>query len=100
MGELANQSGHLRDRGPGIVKRRQRKIAALQIVLAFAIGLALTSGSLAALHAIAEPGRAVELIVLIGANLLATIVRFVLLRGWVFHPRRSAETITRESSAQ
>lgn len=66
----------------------------------FAVGLALTSGSLAALHAIAEPGRAVELIVLIGANLLATIVRFVLLRGWVFHPRRSAETITRESSAQ
>ena len=45
------------------------------------------------------PTKSGEL-VLIGANLLATIVRFVLLRGWVFHPRRSAETITRESSAQ
>jgi putative flippase GtrA len=28
--------------------------------------------------------------VLIAANLLATVVRFVLLRGWVFHPRRTA----------
>ena len=72
----------------------------LEGLFVFAVGLGLTSGSLALLHTLAEPGRAVELIVLIGANLLATIVRFVLLRGWVFHPRRSAETITRESSAQ
>ena len=27
--------------------------------------------------------------VLVTANLLATAVRFVLLRGWVFHPRRN-----------
>jgi hypothetical protein len=27
--------------------------------------------------------------VLVAANLLATAVRFELLRGWVFHPRRN-----------
>ncbi|CAN5425057.1 bifunctional glycosyltransferase family 2/GtrA family protein [soil metagenome] len=58
-------------------------------LMVFAIGLALTSGSLAALHYFGEPARAVELLVLVGANLLATVVRFVLLRGWVFHPRRN-----------
>jgi hypothetical protein len=26
---------------------------------------------------------------LVAANLVATAVRFVLLRGWVFHPRRA-----------
>ena len=41
------------------------------------------------LHAIvAEPHHLVELAVLVLANLVATAVRFVLLRGWVFHPRR------------
>lgn len=58
-------------------------------LVVFGIGLALTSGSLAALHYFGEPSRAVELLVLVGANLLATVVRFVLLRGWVFHPRRN-----------
>ena len=59
-------------------------------LLVFGIGLAMTSGSLALLTAIAEPSRVVELVVLVAANLLATVVRFVLLRGWVFHPRRTA----------
>jgi putative flippase GtrA len=58
-------------------------------LVVFAVGLALTSGSLAALHYFGEPARVVELLVLVGANLLATVVRFVLLRGWVFHPRRA-----------
>ena len=59
-------------------------------LLVFSIGLALTSGSLALLTAVADPSRVVELVVLVAANLLATVVRFVLLRGWVFHPRRTA----------
>jgi putative flippase GtrA len=54
-------------------------------LIAFGIGLALTSGALAALHAsTAQPGRAAELTVLIAANLTATLVRFLLYRGWVF----------------
>ena len=32
----------------------------------------------------------VELAVLMCANLAATVIRFLLLRGWVFHPRRNA----------
>ena len=59
-------------------------------LLVFGVGLGMTSGSLALLTAVAEPSRIVELAVLVAANLLATVVRFVLLRGWVFHPRRSA----------
>lgn len=35
-----------------------------------------------------QPHRMVELAVLVGANLAATAIRFVLLRGWVFHPLR------------
>jgi putative flippase GtrA len=59
-------------------------------LIVFGIALAITSGSLALLHALApEPGRYVDAIVLVAANLLATAARFVLLRGWVFHPRRN-----------
>jgi putative flippase GtrA len=51
----------------------------------FAVGLALTSGSLVALHAVtATPARAVEVAALVVANAAATLARFVLLRGWVF----------------
>jgi putative flippase GtrA len=51
----------------------------------FVLALALTSGSLAALHLlVSTPHRALELGVLVGANLTATLLRFVLLRRWVF----------------
>ncbi len=54
-------------------------------LIAFGIGLALTSGALAVLHhATARPGRVTEVSVLVAANLLATIVRFGLYRSWVF----------------
>ncbi len=72
-------------RGRAGVARHQ-----IEGLLVFGIGLALTSGSLALLSAVAEPSRPVEVVVLVAANLLATIVRFALLRGWVFHPRRTA----------
>ncbi|MDT5155245.1 MAG: hypothetical protein QOI01_6978 [Mycobacterium sp.] len=59
-------------------------------LIVFAIALAITSGALAGLHAFVEqPHRLLELSVLVLANLAATAVRFVLLRGWVFHPRRT-----------
>jgi putative flippase GtrA len=54
-------------------------------LIAFGIGLALTSGALAALHASsAHPVRGLEVSVLIAANLVATVIRFVLYRTWVF----------------
>jgi hypothetical protein len=56
----------------------------------FAIALTITSGSLVILHLfVADPHHLIELAVLVLANLMATAARFVLLRGWVFHPRRS-----------
>ncbi|GAB7068998.1 bifunctional glycosyltransferase family 2/GtrA family protein [Mycobacterium hodleri] len=59
-------------------------------LIVFAIALAITSGALAGLHAfVDQPHRMLEMSVLVLANLLATAVRFVLLRGWVFHPRRT-----------
>jgi len=62
-----------------------------QGLVVFAIGLGLTSGSLALLDAgSAHPPRAVELTVLIIANLVATGVRFLLMRIWVFNAARAA----------
>jgi putative flippase GtrA len=60
-------------------------------LIAFGIGLALTSGALVVLHtASARPSRAAEVAVLILANLVATVVRFGLYRSWVFrHTKRS-----------
>lgn len=52
-----------------------------QGLVVFALGLAVTSGSLFALHRwVPDPSRAVEVTVLVAANLVATIVRFVGLR--------------------
>jgi putative flippase GtrA len=69
-------------RGPGAGRHH------VQGLLVFALGLALTSGALAALHALTTaPARLVEVTVLVAANLLATALRFVLFREWVFAGR-------------
>ncbi|MGR6319208.1 glycosyltransferase family 2 protein [Micromonospora soli] len=73
----------------GVTGRRHAARHHLQGLLAFALGLALTSGSLALLHAAAgTPPRAVELAVLVAANLAATALRFTLLRLAMHHHRR------------
>ena len=60
-----------------------------QGLLAFGAGLALTSAALAALHSVtAHPARATEVTVLVLASLLATVIRFVIYRHWVFRQRR------------
>jgi putative flippase GtrA len=62
----------------------------LQGLVVFALGLGLTSGSLWLLARVAaSPPRFVELAVLVTANLLATALRFVLLRVWVFRSKES-----------
>ena len=72
---ISGRSGAVRAQGEGL--------------LVFGLGLAITSGSLAALDALVpQPGRLLELAVLLVANLVAGLVRFVLLRTWVFAPRR------------
>jgi putative flippase GtrA len=56
-------------------------------LIAFGIGLALTSGALAALGP-SHPGRLAEISVLVAANLVATVLRFLLFRHWVFGKQR------------
>src|SRR5580700_8263395 len=56
-------------------------------LIAFGIGLALTSGALAARPTHAS--RGLEVSVLVAANLVATVIRFVLYRTWVFGKSRA-----------
>jgi len=56
-----------------------------QGLAAFAVGLALTSGSLLALGQFApHSGVGREVAVLVAANLATTVVRFLLYRAWIF----------------
>jgi putative flippase GtrA len=69
----------------GIRGRAQAARHQARGLIAFGIGLALTSGALAGLHAaVARPSAVAEVTVLVGANLVATVVRFGLYRRWVF----------------
>ena len=57
--------------------------------LVFVLTLALTNCALLVLHGIdPSPPRAVELAVLVAANLTATVTRYVAMRTWVFAQRR------------
>jgi len=69
-----------------------------QGLVVFALGWGLTSSTLGVLHA-AVPGapRGAELAALVVANLAATLLRFVLLRHWVFRRRTSPAGPTRQA---
>lgn len=57
-------------------------------LVAFLVGLGLTSGSLWVLHAVSPvPDRAVEIAVLVLANAVSTLVRFLALRQLMAHRR-------------
>jgi putative flippase GtrA len=72
-------------RGPGAVRHHVQGLAI------FGLGLALTSGALALVAAVSTaPPRLLEVSVLVLANLLATALRFVLLREWVFRSKETA----------
>jgi putative flippase GtrA len=75
----------------GVSGRNGAARAQLEGLLVFGSGMAITSGSLYALDALAAspPAQLVELGVLVGANVVAGLLRFVLLRSWVFAPARS-----------
>ena len=66
-----------------------------QGLIVFALGLAVTSGSLFLLRRY-DPAasRGVELAVLITASVIATLLRFVLFRAWIFPQRRARATTT------
>jgi len=74
----------------GISGREHAVRHQLRGLIAFAAGLAVTSGALAMLHwIVAQPSMTAELAVLLVASLVATLARFALYRSWVF--RGSAE---------
>jgi putative flippase GtrA len=76
-------------RGPAGRGRHQ-----LQGLGVFAVGLALTSASLAGLQILdPSPGRGIEIAALLLANLAATAARFGLLRGWVFRPAAAPASV-------
>ncbi|WP_031464775.1 glycosyltransferase [Sciscionella sediminilitoris] len=83
----ANRRLTFRIRGKAHVGRHQ-----FEGLIVFALGFGLTSGSLWALHHYPGAGKGGELLVLVLANLAASVLRFILLRGWVFHPRRQPKT--------
>ncbi|WP_420880076.1 glycosyltransferase [Rhodococcus sp. (in: high G+C Gram-positive bacteria)] len=78
----------------GVRGRRGATRHQMQGLVVFGFGLAVTSGSLAALHRFA-PGASphLELAVLVAANLVATLSRFIGLR-WVFR-HGATEGVTR-----
>lgn len=72
----------------------------------FALGWAITAGSLALLDVVSpSASTSVELTVLVIANLAATLLRFLLLRGWVFrahlhHTSHQSDTRVSPSKGQ
>jgi len=65
----------------GITGRQHAARHQVKGLIAVGSGLALTSGALAVLH---SANRGLEVSVLVAANLVATVIRFVLYRTWVF----------------
>ena len=80
----------------GVRGRSARLQHQLQGLAVFAVGLALSTGALAAVHDISpHAGRSVEVATLVVANLAATLLRFLLFRSWVFRrPAHPAQPIT------
>jgi len=65
--------------------------AQLQGLLVLVLGLVLTSGALALLHGAAPAApRTAEIATLVVATAVATVLRFVLFRYWIFRAPRSA----------
>ena len=94
-GQPGPDRGGQHGREPAADVRHQRAVERgrhqVKGLIAFGIGLALTSGALAALGP-AHPSRVTEISVLIAANLAATVIRFLLYKHWVFgRPKRAPD---------
>ncbi|MFI0432230.1 MAG: glycosyltransferase [Candidatus Nanopelagicales bacterium] len=72
----------------------------LQGFAVLGVALLLTSGSLAVLHTLHPTvSRGTEVVALTAANLAATLLRFVLFRGWVFRSATPAAELGRPQPA-
>lgn len=82
----------------GVSGRHLRSRQHGQGLLVFGFALAITSGSLALLHATGNQSLAVEVVVLVFANLVATLFRFLALKHWVFRGQNALPQQRREAS--
>ena len=83
----------------GVVGRLGAVRHHVQGLVVFGIAWGITAGSLLALHSsFPSASPLTEILVLTAANLVATVVRFVLLRGWVFRTRRIAPETRRPAT--
>ncbi|MEV0404278.1 bifunctional glycosyltransferase family 2/GtrA family protein [Actinoallomurus sp. NPDC050550] len=83
----ANRRFTFRVRGRRSAVRHQ-----LEGGVAFLVGLVVSTAGLAIFDTVAPNApRLAEVGALFALNLFAAVIRFVLLRAWVFHPRRAAE---------
>jgi putative flippase GtrA len=74
----------------------------VQGLIVFGLGLALTTGALGALHTwLPDADSAVELLVLVTANALSTVLRFLAYRSWIFreHSARPVEPARQQTLA-
>jgi glycosyltransferase involved in cell wall biosynthesis len=79
----------------GVRGRSRVAIHQFQGLIVFGIAWLITSGSLLELHALDPRASSIaDLAMLTFANLVATVIRFVLLRVWVFRRQRRAATAT------
>jgi putative flippase GtrA len=70
----------------GVFGRQRMARQQFQGLIVFGLVLGLTSGTLAVIHSLhSAPPAALELTLLVAANVAATLLRFLLLRRWVFH---------------
>ncbi|WP_256788996.1 bifunctional glycosyltransferase family 2/GtrA family protein [Frankia sp. AvcI1] len=61
----------------------------VESAMVFGVGLIISSAALAILHLLWQTsGVLSEIVTVLASGVLATIVRFMLLRAWVFHPDR------------
>ncbi|MDQ4488807.1 bifunctional glycosyltransferase family 2/GtrA family protein [Sinomonas sp. ASV486] len=71
-----------------------------QGLIVFGLAWGLTSSSLVVLHALnTDPGATAELVTLTAANVVATVMRFALLKAWVFRRRTTAGGRVRADTA-
>ena len=75
----------------GVRGRAARRAHQLQGLVVFALGLGADQRRAGAARARVDPhpARSAELAVLVAANARPPLLRFVLFRAWVFHPRRN-----------
>ena len=66
-------------------------------LIAFGIALVITTSSIGILHLLApNAGRVTELAMLVAANVLATAIRFVVLRSWIVRSRSTSANLRLE----